>query len=358
MNILLVSVRSHISRGGIAVWTDRFMEACPQHDLRCRLVNTEMVGLRAEQGSASRNWKDEYVRTKRIFRDLKVSLKQTAEPFDVAHLNTSCGTFGLFRDYMVAKRIKRHRIPLMVHFHCDIPFWVRRGISRKYLGKLLALSDQRLVLCENSRRYLEERYGVSSIKVPNFIEDALIASASKPVRDQVSKVFFVGRVTRDKGAEEIYSLARRFPHTVFELVGDIGDEIAGWDKPDNVHLLGGMPHEEVIRRMDDADVFLFPSHTEGFSVALTEAMARGLPSIATDVGANADMLDGGCGVVTDPGDVEAMASALEHMTSADTRQDMCGHAVSKVRTMYTTDAVMRQLVSFYRELVGPGDRKG
>ena len=291
MKILLVSVRSEKSHGGIAVWTERFLGGCPSHAIECDLVNTEMIGKRQTQAGARRNLVDEIVRSKRIFSDLKKKLKEKDVKYDAAHLNTSCGSFGLFRDYIVAKKIVKRGIRLITHFHCDIPFWITNPINKYFLGKLVRLSNERLVLCENSREYLERNFSASSVKMPNFIEDTLVSEIERHYSGKVRKAFFVGRVEIPKGAKEIYELARRFPDIEFELVGSVDSVIASWDKPENVTLPGGMPHEQVIEHMDGADIFVFPSHTEGFSMALTEAMARGLPSVATDVGANKDMLD-------------------------------------------------------------------
>ena len=75
MKLLLISVQSTVSRGGIAVWTDRYLSRCASHGIDCTLVNTEMIGKRAEQGTAKRSLNDEIVRTRRIFADLRDALK-------------------------------------------------------------------------------------------------------------------------------------------------------------------------------------------------------------------------------------------------------------------------------------------
>lgn len=345
MKVLLISVRSERSRGGIATWTDRFLNNCEAHDIDCDLVNIETVGKRQTRGTARRNLFDEIVRTRRIFRDLKKSLKKSE--YDVAHLNTSCGTFGLFRDYLTAKRIKKKGLRLVTHYHCDIPYWIHNSISRRYLGKLVSLSDENLVLCENSRVYLEEAFGVKSHKVPNFLDDSLIKNDDKFISETIKTAFFVGRVSESKGAKELYELAKRFPHIEFRLVGDVSDTVASWDKPENITLVGGLPHNEVLEEMDNADVFVFPSHSEGFSLALTEAMARGLPSVATDVGAASDMLSDGCGIVVKVGDVEAMASAISSLYDAESRRKMSHRAVKKVREQYSTNVILENFKKYY-----------
>lgn len=336
MRLLLISVKSTVSRGGIAVWTDRFLDKCAQQNIVCSLVNTEIVGRRITNGKR-RLW-DEILRTGRIFRDLDKQLKKHV--FDVAHLNTSCGNFGLFRDYLVARRIARKGIPVVVHYHCDIPYWIHNAMSRECLGKLAKGSRQNLVLCENSRKYLQEQFGAQAVKIPNFIEEKVIITEPKRIQKRIERVFFVGRVSVAKGAAEMYALAERFPDVTFELVGDVGEDVATWKKPDNILTPGGMQHEKVMERLDEADVFLFPSHSEGFSVALLEAMARGVPAIATDVGANADMLSDGCGIVVPKGDVDAMEQALRVMADPEERQKISRNAVERVGTSYTADAVM------------------
>ena len=346
MKILLISVRSSASRGGIATWTDRFLRRSEAHDIFCDLVNTEMVGKRVEKNTAKRSMIDEIKRSRRIFDDLKKCLQ--SNKYDAAHLNTSCGTFGLFRDYLVAKKIKKKGIRLVVHFHCDIPFWIHNSLSHKYLGKLSSLADERLVLCENSRVYLEKNYGMSSYKIPNFIDESCILGENKNISDELTSVIFVRKVTEAKGAKEIFELARRLPNISFKLVGDIVDGMADTAQTENIKFLGGMPHEEVLAQLDSADVFLFPSHSEGFSLALTEAMARGLPSIATNVGANEDMLEGGCGIITDIGDVDAMEKALHSLQNAEKRRQMSQNAVEKVKKEYSADVILEIFKEYYR----------
>ena len=345
MKLLLISVRSEVSRGGIATWTDRFLNACEAHGITCALVNTELVGKRQEKGTAGRNLLDEIARTRRIFRDLRDALKR--ETYDAAHLNTSCGTFGLFRDLLAARKIKKKGLRLVTHFHCDVPYWIGNSVSKWALGNLVALSDVRLVLCENSRLYLENTFGASSHKIPNFLDDAMIRENDKPIADTLSTAFFVGRVEEAKGARELYDLAARLPHITFRVAGAVSDTVAAWNRPQNLLLVGSLPHAEVLSEMDRADIFIFPSHSEGFSLALTEAMARGLPSVVTDVGANADMLAEGCGSVVPVGDVDAMANAIEGLSDSDTRKEISRRAVDKAREQYATGVIVDEIKRYY-----------
>lgn len=344
MRVLLVSVKNENACGGIAVWTENYLSGCERQGIACTLVNTETVGKRAQQATAKRNLADEFARTKRIFKDLNKCLKAD---FDAAHLNTSCGAFGLIRDHFIARKIKKKGIPLVTHYHCDIPCWIHNPISRAALEKLANLSDRNLVLCENSRRYLLEQFAVESEKIPNFIDETLVRNDPKEINENLQRIVFVGRVEEAKGAAELYELARRFPEMAFELMGEVSPQIAGWKKPENVFLLGDKPYAQVIEALDEADLFLLPSHSEGFSMALLEAMARGVPCVATDVGANADMLCDGCGIVAPKGDVDQMERAIVYLQDARTRKDLSCRAVDKVRAAYVTDKVMQKIKELY-----------
>ena len=331
MNLLLISVKSDVAAGGIAVWTDYFLSHCHQNGITCHLVNTEIIGRRTY--TIRRRLWDEVVRTLRIWRDLKRQLK--SHRYDAVYLNTSCGTYGLFRDTYLARLVRRRGIPLITHYHCEIPYWVKRPLSIRCLGRLARMSTHNLVLCRNSHRFLEEHYGISSRKVPNFIHSRLLTETPPTPLGDIAEVVFVGQVTETKGAAELYEVARQLPTVHFTFIGDVSRTVAAWDKPTNVTLTGRLPHPQVIDRLDHSDLFLLPSHTEGCSLALMEAMARGLPAIATDTGANAEMLDDGCGVVVEPQNVEAMMAAIRRLNDATLRREMGTKAVQRIRERYT-----------------------
>ena len=349
MRILLISAKADHPNGGIAIWTKHYSDACKNLDgFSCDLVNVALTGRRASCATARRSMIDEISRTWGIFRQLNEKLSNIS--YDVAHLNTSIGTFGIVRDYFIARRVARKGVPVVLHFHCDIPKWVTNCIVKHFLAKILKVSRVNLVLCDNSKRYLRDAFGVDSVKLPNFVDGNMIAS-SKEIHDHVQKVLFVGRVSVDKGAEEIFELAKLLPHSDFLLAGEVSNEVASWECPGNVVFLGIQEHDAVMSSLDDADVFFFPSHTEGFSLALAEAMARGVPAIATDVGANAEMLENQGGIVVPVGDIPTMEMAFEQIDEFNLRKKMSAWNLKKVRERYETKQVMRVLTQTYENVM-------
>ena len=328
MKVLLVSVKSEKSKGGVAVWTNQYLSGCEVSGIECDVVNTEAVGKIAVNVTAKRNLKDEFIRTRRINRELCVDLKQNR--YDVAHLNTNIGFLGIIRDYYVARNIAKHKIPLIVHFHCDIPYWVRNPLVRNYLERLLKISKCNFVLCKSSYQYLKQEFNENSIFVPNFVNEKLIID-HKTINPEIRKICFVGRVSWAKGAKEIFEVAKKLPDIKFRLAGEVSAEVQSWAKPANVELLGILSHDNTMKVLDESDLFLFPSHTEGFSLALAESMARGVPAIATDVGANSNMIETHGGAIVSVGDTKAMIDAVAKMQDPVLRQEMSNWCINKIR---------------------------
>ena len=346
MKVLLVSVKSADAKGGIAVWTEHYLRGCKKIGIECDLVNTAVFGKNVKQTTLKRNFLEELNRTRGIMKQLNHCLSNN--DYKLAHLNTCIGLFGIIRDYYIAKKISRKGIPIVLHFHCDIPNWVNSFLVRVYLKKILRISSVNLVLCDSSYEFLKARR-ISSVKIANFVEENLIIS-HKEIRAELSKVCYVGRISAQKGANEIFEVAKQKPNITFNLIGDISDEIKGKIIPSNVNCCGAMSHEEVIAMLDDADVFLFPSHSEGFSLALAEAMSRGLPCIATDVGANRDMLEDKGGYIVSVGDINAIVDALAQMANLDVRKNMSAWNIKKVKECYTSGTVMKEIYTVYNKL--------
>ena len=100
-----------------------------------------------------------------------------------------------------------------------------------------------------------------------------------------------------------------------------------------------------------ADVYAFPSRYEGFPVALVEAMACGLPVVATAIDGAQDLLTNGekdGGVLVPPGDAAALARALELVLRDDAWRDRLGRAArQRVERTCSNEAVGKQLYSFF-----------
>lgn len=102
------------------------------------------------------------------------------------------------------------------------------------------------------------------------------------------------------------------------------------------------------------DIFVLPSHEEGFSNALLEAMASGLAIIATDVGGNNEALDKGrLGILTPPKCPDAIASAVIKLLSDDTRLRQLGQLCKiTVNNKYSVSNMVDAHISLYTQSMG------
>jgi glycosyltransferase involved in cell wall biosynthesis len=125
------------------------------------------------------------------------------------------------------------------------------------------------------------------------------------------RVLTVGTVSLRKGAPYVLETARILSGSaLFRMVGPIGISVdAQQQLARHVELVGPVPRSEVARHYTWADVFLLPSICEGSATVCYEAMAAGLPVIATP-NAGTVVRDGIDGYIVPPGDAPAIAECI------------------------------------------------
>ncbi len=116
---------------------------------------------------------------------------------------------------------------------------------------------------------------------------------------------------------------------------------------DAVRFRGAMPRADVARLMSEADLFVLPSLVETFGVALVEALATGLPVVATDVGVAGEVVDEQSGVIVPADDVGALATGIEHALTRLNEYDTAG-AAAAVRSRFSPETVGEEWEEVYR----------
>ena len=211
------------------------------------------------------------------------------------------------------------------------------------------MADRVIVLNKKSQDFIKNKVKKESVCIPNFIK--CVYEKEHSINKEVRQVVYVGQVRKKKGIEEIISVAKDMPHITFNLIGPIEEEIKKCQKSDNVVLRGEILHENIAEELEKADVFLFPSYTEGFSMALLEAMNIGLPVIATDVGANSDMIENKGGILVSSQNSQQIVEAINALNPESIRERMSNWNQQKVKKYYTIDKVMKRLDDIYKELL-------
>ena len=126
---------------------------------------------------------------------------------------------------------------------------------------------------------------------------------------------------------------------------------------DRVRLLGTVPHAALLGMYRDgrADCVVLPSLSEGLSVALVEAMAHGVPVIATRVGGVPELLEDGAGVLVPPGDADALTEALARVLGSATLRAELAHAGRRrVEAEFEVHAIARELAHRFDGATGEG----
>ncbi len=146
------------------------------------------------------------------------------------------------------------------------------------------------------------------------------------------------------------------------LVGDGPDRaaldarVAASGVADRIALLGN--RDDVPRVMADFDVFVLPSLAEGISNTILEAMACGVPVVATRVGGNAELVaDGATGVLVASDDVAAMADAIAAYARDPRRVERDGRAArERAVAQFSIDAMVSRYADLYDALLATRGR--
>ena len=161
------------------------------------------------------------------------------------------------------------------------------------------------------------------------------------------RLVFVGRLAAVKGVpvvlEALAKVRETHPDASLTLVGDgserpqIEARIAELGLDDAVHLTGYLSQSGVAEELAGSDIFVLPSFAEGVPVVLMEAMATGLPVVATRIAGIPELVEHGVnGHVVAPGDAEALAGALsELLDDPEARAAMGAHGRAKVAAEFT-----------------------
>ena len=133
-----------------------------------------------------------------------------------------------------------------------------------------------------------------------------------------------------------------------------------------IQFAGWLSQPDCKVRLNAADCLVLPSLFECGGAVVLEAMALGKPVIATAWGGPLDYLDADCGILVQPvsydGLVDGLAAAmLEMASSPERRRRMGACALAKIRSHYSWQGKVGQMIAFYdaaRRSVAPSERKG
>jgi glycosyltransferase involved in cell wall biosynthesis len=193
--------------------------------------------------------------------------------------------------------------------------------------------------------------------------DRAAVRAALDVPPDAPLVLSVGRLHPQKGFPDLLSAFARVlevhPDARLRIAGSgqlrgaLEREIEGRGLTERVALLG--LRRDVPRLLGAADVYASAAHWEGLPVATLEAMAAGLPVVATRVGDVPRAVAATAGVLVEPGDVEGLSAALVDLVGDPARRRRLGEAArAHVNAHFGREAWAQRLLAVYRDLAGAG----
>lgn len=178
--------------------------------------------------------------------------------------------------------------------------------------------------------------------------------------DDLPVICFIGRLTEQKGLDvlllAVRALIDQALHLRVWLVGDgpLRSQLEGQTLKlglsDVVQFLGF--RDDVPSLLRSSDVFALPSRYEAMPIVLLEAMAAGLPSVVTDVGDNAELVeDGVSGITVPPENPEALAEALKRLLLDPALRSTMGKKAKSRVQHYTIERMVARTQEVYDEVL-------
>jgi len=241
---------------------------------------------------------------------------------------------------------------------------VTRLYGLRHAACVQALSDE---IAEELRSIGVQEQRI--VRIPNGVqvpETGRMTEATAQARRELglpagsTVVLYLGRFSRYKGVTDLMEAWTALAPTdaVLVLVGFRPD-----NPPEDQLEFASPPATVVVREWTStpgtylaaADVFVLPSHSEGMSNALLEAMAGGLAVVATRVGAATTLIEHGMtGLIVEPGHPEELASNIGELLKDEGYRQRLGAAASvSIRQSYSIAAVVTRIEASYASMLSP-----
>jgi len=294
---------------------------------------------------------------------------------DLVHWHgTRAAFFGALALHLARLRTRRENIPPAVYTSHGVSYQQTHQLAGTSLARALFCRAERIA-CAGARRVisvsatdltdLERRRFITPGQgrhLPNAVDlarftpgDRRAARARLGIPEEAFVVGTVSRLVPQKTVGDLVEAVARLPQVTLVVAGD-GPDRASVEKRirtlgvgHRVRLLGA--RDDVPELLPAFELFALSSRWEGEPIALLEAMAAGLPCVATATGGAREVLDEGeIGVLVPVGDAAAMASAIESLRTDPERRARLALAGRARVTGRTPERLAQDVLGVYREV--------
>ena len=207
-------------------------------------------------------------------------------------------------------------------------------------------------------------HGVDLRRISRGPEARSAARDALSLADEALVVGTVGNLTAQKDHAGLITafemVHRRHPAATLLIMGSgpLENELRGQAEASGlqqaVRFLGSRP--DVLALLPGLDLFVLGSRYEGLPIALLEAMASGIPAVATRVGGVAEAVrDGVEGLLVEPRDPHSLAEAMAALLNdASERARLAAAATARIETDFSIDRAVQRIEEVYTQALGEG----
>lgn len=308
------------------------------------------------------------------------ALNKEIPNFDIVHIHS----LYLFHGMAAGHYARKHGVPYIVRPHGTLdPVMYARHRYRKRIMEML-FEDRNIRLADALHYTTEEElvlakpyvHGSTGFVVPNGVNSSdyselpargTFRSRYKLLEGKKMLLFF-SRINFKKGldvlVEAFKHIHRQHPDTVLVLTGpddeNYGQKVREWLKAAGLSefaiFTGMLTGQDKLAVLRDADLFLLPSYSENFGIAVVEAMACGIPVVISDkVNIWREVVQEGAGLATPVDPVKVAEAACQLLDDPALCARMGEQGRKMVSHYYEWSQVGAQLEQEYRQLIGEAD---
>ena len=231
------------------------------------------------------------------------------------------------------------------------------NLAGRYTNKIICVSQNDVNLARQKRIAPKEKITL----IHNGV--AIPSSPIQKRNHERVRIIFVGRLAAPKEPKRLLEAFASLPQNIrdqaeVEIIGSgpCTTVLVQWysqheEIKHQISLLGDVPHDQVVSHLKNADLFVLPTRWEGFPYTILEAMACGLPVIATNVGGISEAVDES-GILIRKKDTQALAKALETLIVNPILRDELGKkGFERVQKKFSLDEMCRKTLHVYESVL-------
>ncbi len=281
--------------------------------------------------------------------------------WDVAHIHMS-ERGSVFRKLMVASLARAFRCKVVLHLHgAEFEPWYQAlpEKRKKFVKRGLNKADRVLILGEYWRSFISSLIEQQDkIKV---LYNAVPVPEENRYRLNAWNLLFLGEVGERKGVYDLLDALSMIDEQLDGSCqlhiygpnpdGDIEKRIAEKNLQHRARYMGWADKAQFERMFAEVAVNVLPSYHEGLPMTILETMAYGIPNITTEIAAIPEAVNEENGILIRPGDKTSLANAiLCLMNDQGVRKARSEKAYETVKTVFSTDQHMREVIALYENI--------